>query len=181
MHWVNIQLPAQRISYPAPACNQCEFPRPRTSLECANQHLACEAMQQSIFVSWCSFHSHCDMDHVSYKTLTQNNGVPFLVDCKPRLLKFFFLIILCGLQSRAGYIFFISLRYQKLQITLSLPWLCFFQSNSLFTFHSLQHHGRIRHRRDYDEQKAGVVVKYHYQGYEQTRNVQAGGESISAA
>ena len=65
MHWVNIQLPAQRISYPAPACNQCEFPRPRTSLECANQHLACEAMQQSIFVSWCSFHSPCDMDHVS--------------------------------------------------------------------------------------------------------------------
>jgi len=30
--------------------------------------------------------------------------------------------------------------------------------NSLFTLNSLQHHVHIRHRRDYDEQKAVVVV-----------------------
>jgi len=31
--------------------------------------------------------------------------IPYLLDCKPRLLKLFF-IILCGLQSRAAYIVF---------------------------------------------------------------------------
>jgi len=37
------------------------------------------------------------------------------------------------------------------------PWLRFFYQ-TLFTFYSLQHHVHIRHRRDYDEQKAVVVV-----------------------
>jgi len=42
-------------------------------------------------------------------------------------------------------------------MTLSRP-------NSLFAFCSLQHHVHIPHRRDYDEQKAFVVVNHHYQG-----------------
>ena len=66
-------------------------------------------------------------------------------------------------------------------MTLGLSLVTFCRPNSLFTFHSLQHHGHIRHKRGYDEQKAVIVVKYHYQGYEQTRNVLVGGESISAA
>jgi len=41
-----------------------------------------------------------------------------------------------------------------------------FFDQTLFTFYSLQHHVYIRHRRDYDGQKAVVVVKHHYQDYE---------------
>ena len=40
---------------------------------------------------------------------------------------------------------------------LSLAGYVFFQ-HSHFAFYSLQHHVHIRHRRDYDEQKAVVVV-----------------------
>jgi len=47
-------------------------------------------------------------------------------------------------------------------MTLSFPWLRFFFTK-LFTFYSLQHHVHIRHRRHFDEQKAVVVVKHHYQ------------------
>jgi len=50
-------------------------------------------------------------------------------------------------------------------MTLSLFLAAFFRPNSFFTFYCLQHHVHIRHRRDYDEQKAVVVVKHHYQGY----------------
>jgi len=77
------------------------------------------------------------------------HNVPYLLDCKPRLIKFFF-IILCGL-----HFFFISSTGLD---DLSLSLATFFQPNSLFTFYYLQHHMLIRHRRDYDEQKAVVVV-----------------------
>jgi len=43
-------------------------------------------------------------------------------------------------------------------MTLSLFLAAFFRPNSLFAFYSLQHHVHIRHRRDYDEQKAVVVI-----------------------
>ena len=36
--------------------------------------------------------------------LTHDLYIPYLSDCKPRLIKFFF-IVSCGLQSRAAYIF----------------------------------------------------------------------------
>ena len=49
-------------------------------------------------------------------------------------------------------------------MTLSLSLVTFCRPNSLFTFHSLQHHVHIHHRRDYDEQKAVAVVMHHYQG-----------------
>ena len=32
------------------------------------------------------------------------SGIPYLLDCKPRLIKFFFHHV-CGLHSRAAYIF----------------------------------------------------------------------------
>jgi len=56
-------------------------------------------------------------------------------------------------------------------MTLSLSWATFLPTKLFFAFYSLQHHAYIRHRRDYDEQKAVVVVKHHYRGYEKTRNV----------
>jgi len=49
-------------------------------------------------------------------------------------------------------------------MTLSLSLFTFCRPNSLFPFYSLQHHVLIRHRRNYGEQKAVVVVKHHYQG-----------------
>jgi len=45
--------------------------------------------------------------------------------------------------------------------------------------YSMQHHVRIRHRRDYDDQEAVLGVKGHYQGYEKTRNVQVRRSKIS--
>jgi len=49
-------------------------------------------------------------------------------------------------------------------MTLSFSLAAFCRPNSLFTFYSLQHHVHIRHGRDYDEQKAVVVVKHNHQG-----------------
>jgi len=50
-------------------------------------------------------------------------------------------------------------------MTLHLTFATFCQENSLFTIYSLQHHVHIRHKKDYDEQNARiVVVKHHYQG-----------------
>jgi len=40
----------------------------------------------------------------------------------------------------------------------SLSLATFFRTNYLFTFYSLQHHEHICPKRDYDEQKAVVVV-----------------------
>jgi len=44
------------------------------------------------------------------------------------------------------------------QMTLSLSLATFCRPNSSFAFKFLQHHVQIRHRRDYDEQKAVVVM-----------------------
>jgi len=49
-------------------------------------------------------------------------------------------------------------------MTLSLSFATFCRPNYLFAFSSLQHHVHIRHMRGYDEQKAAVLVKDHYQG-----------------
>jgi len=45
-------------------------------------------------------------------------------------------------------------------MTLSLPLATFCQANSSFAFNFLQYHVHIRHRvrRDYDKQKAVIVV-----------------------
>ena len=43
-------------------------------------------------------------------------------------------------------------------MTFSLPLATFCRPNSSFAFDFLQHHVYIRHRRDYDKQKAVVVV-----------------------
>jgi len=43
-------------------------------------------------------------------------------------------------------------------MTLSLSFATFFRPHYLFAFYYLQHHMHIRHRSDYDEQKAVVVV-----------------------
>jgi len=42
---------------------------------------------------------------------------------------------------------------------LSLSLAAYFQQNFFFTSYSLQHHVHIHHRREYDEQKAVVVVQ----------------------
>jgi len=55
--------------------------------------------------------------------------------------------------------FSISISYRKLEMTLNLPLATFFFDQTFFSFCSLQHHVHIRHRRDYDGQKAAVVVK----------------------
>jgi len=78
----------------------------------------------------------------------------YLFDCKQPIIKYF--IISSCLQSRAAYIL-ISLLYRKVYMTLSLSLATFCRPNSL-AFHFLQHHVHIRHRRDYDKQKAVVVV-----------------------
>jgi len=44
-------------------------------------------------------------------------------------------------------------------MTLSLSLAAFCRLNSSFAFDFLQHHVHIRHRRNYDEQKAVVVVE----------------------
>jgi len=64
------------------------------------------------------------------------------------------LTIKIGLQSRAAYIILFLYVVESYRQRSFFPWLYFFQSKSLFTFCSLQHHVHIRHRRDYDEQKA---------------------------
>jgi len=43
-------------------------------------------------------------------------------------------------------------------MTLSLVLATFFPLSSFYAFYSLQHHVHIRHRRDYDEEKAVVMV-----------------------
>jgi len=76
-----------------------------------------------------------------------------------------FFIISCGLQSRGGYIFFFSLSkghddahsFLGYVLLTKLPFRIVFP---LFSITCL-----LRHR-DFDEQKADVVVKHYYQGYE---------------
>ena len=70
-----------------------------------------------------------------------------------------FVIISCGLKSKLAYIL-IFLLYRKVQMTLSLPLAMFCRPNSSFAIDFLQHHVHIRHRRDYDKQKAVVEVKH---------------------
>ena len=53
-------------------------------------------------------------------------------------------------------------------MTLSYSLATFCRPNSSFPFDILQHNVHIRHRRDYDEHKAVVVVKHHYQGCQLT-------------
>ena len=68
-------------------------------------------------------------------------------------------LISCGLQSGAAYIF-IFLLYRNVYMTLVaqsfLGYVC--RPNSFLAIDFLQHHVRIRHRMDYDKQKAGGVV-----------------------
>ena len=78
-----------------------------------------------------------------------------LFDCKPQIVKYF--IISSRLQSRPAYIL-ISLLHRKVYMTLSLSLATFCRPNSFLAFDFLQHHVHIRHRRDYDKQKAVVVV-----------------------
>jgi len=65
-------------------------------------------------------------------------------------------------------------------MTLSFSLSTFCRPNYIFAFYSLQHHVHICHRRDYEKQKAVVVVKDHCQGCQLTRNVLVR-ESISEA
>jgi len=68
-----------------------------------------------------------------------------------------FFIISCGLQLRAVYLFFRLLNgLRDIQSFLGYVLLTKLCLHSLF---SLKHHVHIRHRRDYDEQKAVVVVQ----------------------
>jgi len=78
-------------------------------------------------------------------------------------MKFF-----CGLQSRAAYnrgrlTFFQLIKTSRWRPVF--PWLRFVYQ-TLFSHYvsSPQHHAHIRHRMDYDEQKAVVLVNHHYLG-----------------
>jgi len=54
------------------------------------------------------------------------------------------------------FLFFVL--YRKVYMTLSLSLATFCRPNSSFAFDFVQHDVHIRHRRDYDKQKAVVVV-----------------------
>ena len=62
------------------------------------------------------------------------------------------------------HFYFFTLSYRKVQMTPNLSLATFCRPNSLFAFCSLRNHVHIRHRRDYYEQKAVVVVKHLYEG-----------------
>jgi len=81
-----------------------------------------------------------------------------------RGLSTIFFTISCGLQSRVACIF--SLAHQTSRLRPVFSWLRFIDQN-LFSHYlsSLQQHMHIRYRRDYNEQKAVVVVNQHYQGF----------------
>ena len=94
---------------------------------------------------------HCSV-YIINSLLAANcmcSWAPYLFDCKPRLIKFFS-------SFHAAYIFY-SFTLSK-GMTLSLSLVTFCRLNSSFAFDFLQHHVHIRHRRDYDQQKAVVVV-----------------------
>jgi len=68
-------------------------------------------------------------------------------------------------QRRLAFLFLYPFERSTLdQMMLSLSLVTFCRPNSLFAFSSLQHHVNIVHRRDYDEQKAVVMVEHRYQG-----------------
>jgi len=52
--------------------------------------------------------------------------------------------------------------------TAVFPLLRFVEHTLLFTFSCLQYHVNIFHRKDYDEQKAVLLRKHHYQGCQLT-------------
>jgi len=64
-----------------------------------------------------------------------------------------------GLIIRGGLHFFLYL-IEMYRWRSVFPWLRFFWPNSLFALYYLQHHVHIRHRRDYDEQKAVVGISF---------------------
>jgi len=72
--------------------------------------------------------------------------IPHLFDCKPWLIKFFFQSFHAACNQ--GRLIFFYL------FTLSKA----IDDAQSFAFHSLQHHVHICHRKEYDEQKAVVVV-----------------------
>jgi len=68
-------------------------------------------------------------------------------------------------QRRLAFLFLYPFERSTLdQMTLSFSLATFCLPNSLFAFSSLQLHLNIVHRRDYDEQKAVVLVEHHNQG-----------------
>jgi len=81
---------------------------------------------------------------------------PYLIDCKPRLIKFYSSFHEAYKQGRLKFCIF--LLYRKAQMTLSHCLAAFCRPNSSFAFDFLQHHVNILHKRDYDKQKAVVVV-----------------------
>jgi len=92
--------------------------------------------------------------------------IPSLFYGKPWLAKLF-CIILCGLHSRAAYnqgrrTFFVSSPYWKVQMTLSLSLTApFFDQTLILRRIVFSLTCTIRYGRDYDEQKAVIVVKQH--------------------
>ena len=94
------------------------------------------------------------------------NWVSYLFRCKSRLIKSFF-IIACGLQTRAAYIFCFftsSKRIDDAQLFIGYILSTKLSSHSIFFSITCT----LRHKRDYDEQKAVVVVKHHCQGCQLT-------------
>ena len=79
---------------------------------------------------------------------------PYLFDCQLRLIKVFHFM---RLTIRAAYIFYIFALSKGIDHAQ-----CFLgyvlSTNSSFAFNFLQHHLHIRHKRNYDKQKAVVVA-----------------------
>ena len=111
---------------------------------------------------------HCSV-YIINSLLAANcmcSWVSYLFRCKSRFLKSFF-IIACGLETRAAYIFcFFTSSKGIVDAQLFIGYIL--STKLSFTFDFLQHHLHIRHKRDYDEQKAVVLVKHHYQGCQLT-------------
>jgi len=84
--------------------------------------------------------------------------VELSTDCKPRPIKIFSSFHVAYNQGRLTFFFLCFIERCKWPLGYRLSLGTFSRSNSSFAFCSPQHHAHIRHKRDYDEQKAAVVV-----------------------
>ena len=92
-----------------------------------------------------------NFSHVRYQSLQVSNfyQIPYLFDCKPRLVKFFFHYFVRSTIKGGLHFLFVS-HYPKVHGAPSLIGYVFFD------------HVHIRRGRDYDQQREVVVVKQHY-------------------
>jgi len=81
--------------------------------------------------------------------------IPYLFDCKPRLIIFFHHFVRLKVKGGLHFLFF-TLSKGIHEVPAFLGYISFEQTP--FAFCSLRHHVHVHHRKDYDEQNVVVVV-----------------------